>query len=323
MDFRADDFSLDQSLRADQELVAFVRIPVSQLLRSKAATLRKLPQSLREQKSKIPPALATTLLLLLVARLLVELVGMIVAPSEHWSPTPVAAPPQPAKVDIDTIMSANLFGRFEAPATKAANETPPVQMNLNLIGIMYFKETERASRALIAVGDKDAKPFAAGDELSQGVLLTGIESDYVDLSTNGQHTKLKFKRDEASTALLKLAGAEVDSDEENGIVSRNPNASFSEIRSKVIKDPLLMDKYLMTIPMRVNGKLTGYKIFPGQDRSLFNDADLLPGDLLTSINGKMIADNDNPLQLVEEIRKASKLSMVVERAGKTQSIKLQ
>src|SRR5437660_9085166 len=97
------------------------------------------------------PGLAAVALAILLGGTLADLVWSLfpVPESARWQPPPAdgaAAGRQQHAVDIDAIINAAVFGRFQAPADSAVT-APETPLNLTLMGILAA-DRERDSRAL-------------------------------------------------------------------------------------------------------------------------------------------------------------------------------
>ena len=94
-----------------------------------------------ERHGRLLPGVAAALLALLLGRVVADLAWVLVPlpDAARWQPPPVA-PPTGARtgdpVDVNAIVNAGLFGRYQAPA---AGETlltaPETVLNLTLIGL--------------------------------------------------------------------------------------------------------------------------------------------------------------------------------------------
>lgn len=57
---------------------------------------------------------------------------------------------------------------------------------------------------------------------------------------------------------------------------------------------------LRPTPYFVNGKIKGYRVYPGSDRQGFRELQLRPGDLITEINGQPLDDSTAAMELFEK-----------------------
>jgi general secretion pathway protein C len=267
------------------------------------------------------PMLANVLLILLIAKLAANLLWSLV-------PTPAAAAWQPAppagsgtkfgdRIDLGAIASANLFGDYRAPATPGATDIsalPDTQLSLILLGIFANERDAKLSLALIGAQGGDEKPYRVGEDLSRGVTLQAIFQDRVILNRNGKLETLRLDKDAPGSPLIaSTSAATVPAGSE-------ASASLAGIRSSLLSDPSKVSDYIRVQPVNGGNGLTGYRIYPGKDRAVFNNAGLHPGDIVTSINGTPLTDPSKALQLLSDLSQTNQLNLIIERNGQPQNV---
>lgn len=278
-----------------------------------------------ERYGRLLPGLAAALFAVLLGRAAADLVWVMVPVPERarWTPPPVA-PAATARsgdaVDINAIVNASLFGRYEASASTEQSllSAPETPLNLVLIGLLADDRAER-SRALIAQGNEE-RAYAIGDDVARGVMLQAIFPDRVILSRNGRLETLRLERDkpgvEGAAAAPAAPAATAASSDESG------TPQLAAIRDEVVRDPAKASEYVRVQPANVAGQLRGYRVYPGRDRSVFTAAGLRPGDLVTSVNGVQLDDPAKALQLLGDLGQAGQVNLVVERGGQSQNISI-
>ncbi len=288
----------------------------------------KLPDSVRtavlrnyeRHGRRLPAAVALLFAVLLgiaLAQLLWSLIPLPQTAAWHPAPAPVAAPaaggPRSATVDVATIQSANLFGQYNPePTADESGNAPITSLNLKLLGILASSDNERYSRALIEVAAGDERPFGVGAQVIQGATLQAILPDRVVLARSGKLETLLLEREGSSSAGSAMAPPP----------TQPPPGSMalSQIRDQVLQDPNKAGDYLRVQPANKDGRLQGYRIYPGKDRSVFAQAGLKPGDLVTQVNGVQLDDASKALKMLSELKDVSQLNLVVERGGQSQTI---
>ncbi len=266
------------------------------------------------------PPIVNLLLAAASAWLLAQLVWALVPVPEsaRWQAPPAApAPPRAAAADagaIDTLLRADLFGRYAAPAapTGRVEQAPDTRLSLTLLGILAGRDSE--SRALIAKSSGEEKPYAIGDDVVSGVSLQAIFADRVILSRNGQYETLRLNKDAPSTATPTYTPTAAG--------DAGTTAMLAQIRDEILTDPTKASNYLRVQPANVNGQLRGYRIYPGRERDAFQQLGLRPGDLVTAVNGVQLDDNQKALQLLGDLSQANAVTLTVERGGQVQTLNL-
>jgi general secretion pathway protein C len=270
------------------------------------------------------PGLAAAIFALLLGRALADVVWALVPVPEaaRWRPPPAApstAARGPDAGDVSAILSAGLFGRYQAPAASTSLlNAPETPLNMTLLGVLA-DDNEDHSRALIAVQGSDEKAYAIGDDVSRGVTLQAIFPDRVILSRGGRLETLRLERDASGATTASYATPLAAPAADDGTGAPQP---LSRIRDEVLKDPARASEYLRVQPANVAGQLKGYRVYPGRDRGAFTAAGLRPGDLVTAVNGVQLDDPAKALQLLGDLGTAGQVNLVVERGGQTQNISI-
>ncbi len=282
-------------------------------------TLHRAAQLYERHGRRLPP-LVSLLLVVLVAALLAQLLWALIPipESARWrAPTVTAgsSTPRATNTSIDGIVGAQLFGNFRAEAVTAdgrAQEAPDTRLSLTLLGILAGGDHD--SRALIANSSGEEKPYAIGDDVVSGVNLQAIFPDRVILSRSGQLETLRLNRDAPSTASPSYSPP--------AAAPAGAALALGQIREQMLADPTKASTYIRVQPANVNGQLKGYRVYPGRERAAFTNAGLRPGDLVTSVNGIQLDDNQKALQMLGDLSQASSVTLTVERGGQQQTINL-
>ncbi|WP_028079311.1 type II secretion system protein GspC [Solimonas soli] len=268
---------------------------------------------LYERHGRRLPSAVSLLLVALLAYLAAKLLWALMPVPEAGRWQPPALPPAQTTArhepNVTALADAHLFGVWQpVPTGQNAAEAPDTRLSLTLFGILAAT-TEHDSRALIAGGEGDEKPYAIGDDIVRGVSLQAIFPDRVVLSRNGQLETLRLNKD--------APGGDVAE------TPRTPSADSSQIariRTEIMTDPSKASQYIRIQPANINGQLKGFRVYPGRERGAFNQLGLRPGDLVTSVNGVQLDDSQKALQMLTELSQASSVSVTVERGGQTQTL---
>lgn len=269
---------------------------------------------------RLPPA-AAVILVVLIAIALADFVWTLMPRPEAgvWRPAPAqptaAAGRRDASVDLASVQNANLFGEFVlAPTPGQGGDAPPTNLNLKLLGVLASDDNERYSRALIEVQPGEERPFAVGTQVIQGTSLQAILPDRVVLSRGGKLETLRLEKGAGDS------GVEPPDRSARGGDASGAASSLTLIREQVLQDPGKAAEYVRVQPANQDGKLHGYRIYPGKDRSIFSQVGLRPGDLVTQVNGVQLDDASKALKMLSELKDVNQLNLVVERGGQAQTI---
>lgn len=278
-----------------------------------------------EKHGRWLPTIAMVSLTVVVARLAAQFVWLWIPEPEaaHWKPAPVAATgvaaSAPKGPDAQLIASAHLFGDYQAPADAnldSMDKAPDTRLNLTLLGILAADQ-DKGSRALIADSGGDEKPYSVGDKVPGGVNLQAIFPDRVILARNGQLETLRLDKDKPGSSLQAQAGGPAIP---SSTLGDETTEMLAKVREQLLQDPSKAADYIRVQPANVNGEQRGYRIYPGRDRSVFNNAGLRPGDIVTSLNGSPLSDPAQALQMLADVSQATSLNLTIERGGVQQTV---
>ena len=253
------------------------------------------------------PLAVSALLVLLLAWQLVQLAWTLLgAGSNLPPPAPVAAPaagPLAQAVDVGSIVNAHLFGAANAPAAGSTdpNSVAATQMSLVLVGTIANTDPT-LGYAIIGENAAAAKVYAVGKTITGGTKLHSVYPDRAILDRGGKLEALllpkKFSGGGMSAAAP--AGDPMLGDRLRDLASSNMTAITDILRPQ---------------PVFANGQQRGYRVYPGRNRAQFNRLGLLPGDMVTAINGTPLDDAASGMQILQSMNTASSVMMTVERNG--------
>jgi general secretion pathway protein C len=270
------------------------------------------------------PLACNLVLILLIAASFARMAWLLYPlPNSRFElPAPSAVPIRAGslpKVNVEQIAAANLFGRSQASTSGAPLDAPETALNLTLKGILAYG-SERSSRALIADGSGKERPYGVGDDIPGGATLKAIHADRVILERSGRFETLRLERGKSGSSVATISTPTVS---QPSVATRAGEArTLGELRNELLKEPAKASQYVRLQPVYAEGKLQGYRIYPGANRTLFQSAGLRAGEMVTSVNGVALDDAAKALQLLGDLRDVSQLSLTLERGGETRSINL-
>jgi general secretion pathway protein C len=71
-----------------------------------------------------------------------------------------------------------------------------------------------------------------------------------------------------------------------------------------------------------NGQQRGYRVYPGRNRQQFSKLGLMPGDLVTAINGTPLDDPARGMEILQSMNSAAQVTVTVERNGQSTQINI-
>jgi len=95
------------------------------------------------------------------------------------------------------------------------------------------------------------------------------------------------------------------------------NATFEEpsLRNVVTENSASLTQVFRMAPHMEGGQMLGFRLNPGRDRELFDALGLLPGDVVTEINGITLDSTDKALQVFEALGESTQASVTILRDG--------
>ncbi len=225
--------------------------------------------------------------------------------------------------DFQIILNRNLFDSKAAGAVEhvdlsaAAIAAGTAVASTGAIGDLVLIGTVVAgedSLALIKSGAK-AGIFKLEEELAPGVVVSEIGRKLVVLRDHGNRRELPLKqRKGASARLVK---------QRNSAAAKQGIVAVDESRwkiSKAVADNARanLNSLLQTarmIPQVKNGKTIGFKLVELEKGSLLEKIGLRVGDLIVEINQVELNSPEKALQIFQQVREASNISLGLMRNG--------
>jgi general secretion pathway protein C len=259
---------------------------------------------------RLLPLAVSALLVVLLAWQLVQLTWALLGARTGTAPPTdgpgVVTPPPARAVDVATIVNAHLFGEANAPAAGSTDPNAVAASQMPLVLVGTIANTDPAlGYAIIGESATSAKVYGVGKTITGGTKLHSVYPDRAILDRGGKLEALmlpkKFQGGGVSATALPAADPMLG-DRLRQLAATNPSAITDILRPQ---------------PVFANGQQRGYRIYPGRNRSQFNRLGLLPGDLITAINGTPLDDASRGMDILQTMNTASAVTMTVERNGES------
>ena len=193
-----------------------------------------------------------------------------------------------AKIQIKKINRNPFLPNYEfqgnSNAFLNAIKAPETSLSLKLFGVT---SSEDKNFAIIGLNKSDQKEYQTGDRILDNVFLESIHKDYVTINRSGVAESLSFNKPNL------ISGIETE-------ILKNPtNKNDNTISAEWLSNQNILDA-ISFVPIFSNGTLSGLEVNPGENKDFFVNLDLMPGDVLVSINGALVSDlNENYLSNLE------------------------
>ncbi|MDH5216450.1 MAG: type II secretion system protein GspC [Gammaproteobacteria bacterium] len=303
----------------------------------------KLPMDWGGILNKLP-LVANILMVVVIASTLATLTWRLL-PVPDLADVPASMIKQAPKESSDTsagkptavrnLASLHLFGeaRDEQPepvAQEIPEEAPDTSLALTLRGVIAG--VGAGSWAIISDRSGNEETYGIDSPLPGGATLKEIYPDRVILLHNNRFETLRLPEEQgvASSRAERPSSRRSTASNRSSSTSSSPSGAVTRMgpdvsrvvtdyKKKLLNDPQSVMGVVRAEPYRRGGKLSGYRIFPGNDKELMEKVGLQPGDVVTGVNG---IDLDSPLkglEVMQQITDAKEVSVNVLRNGVSQT----
>jgi general secretion pathway protein C len=266
------------------------------------------------------PLVVSAGLAVLLAWQLVQLGWTLLGANPGPMPESVVDEPVPggtaggAALDVQAIVNAHLFGVAGAttPAETDPNAVATTRMNLLLLGTIARPDPS-LGYAIIGESASSAKVYTVGKTITGGTKLHSVYPDRVILDRGGKLEALLLPKT--------FKGGAAPAPAASAALRASPNLA-QQIQAMAQGNPGAITQIMRPQPVFANGQQRGYRVYPGRDRQQFARLGLMPGDLVTEINGTPLDDPSRGMEILQSINSASEVTVTVERNGQPTQINI-
>lgn len=173
--------------------------------------------------------------------------------------------------------------------------------------------------------------YGQSDVIRTGVVLTGIDRglvhirnnaalEFIEISSALEKTKPQVTE---PTKRKKNSRAIPGADEAINCPSEGLCVVERAFVEQLMANPALLAKQARVVPSVKDGETVGFKFYGIRRGSLPRLLGLRNGDLLKQVNGEDLTSMDKAMELYTKLRRASNLSITIERKGKTMNKEIQ
>lgn len=263
-------------------------------------------------KKNIPHASSIVMLiiLLLTAQQLAKLSWRTIVPATapdieiNDTAEPAAILPA-AKTELPRF---TLFGRAEqtSPSSSAdgsLEQAPLSALKLRITGLLTSSDASR-SIAIMAKGNQQVSLMIGDSTPGNEARIIAILADRIIVNYRGRNEAILLNDDATEKAAT-------------------PSATPQTPRlSQIRQQPQSILNYLNISAVMVNEQLSGYRLNPGKDPTLFRESGLHENDLAVALNGLDLRDKQQAQQALKQLPELNEITLTVEREGQRQDIYL-
>jgi general secretion pathway protein C len=256
-------------------------------------------------------------LVLLLAWQAVQLTWTALGSRRAPPPTSLAQAPAPQgpatpAVDVGRIVNAHLFGLAGASGSQETDPTAvaATQMNLVLAGTIAHADPQQGY-AIIGDSAATARVYSVGKTITGGTKLHSVYPDRVILDRGGKLEALILPK--------KFQGGGMSAARPVAAASPDPTMG-QRLQNLAAQNPGAITEVIRPQPVFANGQQRGYRVYPGRNRQQFSQLGLMPGDLVTAINGTPLDDPARGMEILQSINSAAQVTVTVERNGQSTQV---
>ncbi|MFT2092221.1 type II secretion system protein GspC [Paraglaciecola sp. 2405UD69-4] len=220
-------------------------------------------------------------------------------------------------LNLAAIKRLNLFGDLTAKPVvvkEKVTDAPVTRLKLTLTGVVT--STEEGLGAAIIENRNQQQTYGVNDEIEgTNATLEEVHVDRVIISNNGVNETLMLDgvdyNKKSSSQVSKPSRQTSPREDSNR--RRTLSSDALDARRELQQKPASFTDYIAVAPNRENGELTGYRVSPGKNSSLFKEVGLKSGDVVTDINGLDLTDIQQGLEAMNLLREVESLQMTVQR----------
>ncbi|QSX41014.1 type II secretion system protein GspC [Shewanella cyperi] len=249
---------------------------------------------------------------------------LVPAPAEtgQWRPSPVQGQ-NSGPVDISGLRL--LFGKADTsqpkpePVAEVITDAPKTSLSIQLTGVVASTAEQHGLAIIESSGGQET--YALGDKIKgTSASLKEVYADRIIITNGGRYETLMLDGLQYTTqsdvnAQLQQAKSDAAVRKVDRRHDREVSEGLSDSREELLADPSKITDYIAISPVNQGDQLMGYRLNPGKDPGLFQQAGFKPNDLAKSINGYDLTVGSQALELMAQLSELTEMSVMVEREG--------
>ena len=226
---------------------------------------------------------------------------------------------------VKGILKQNLFGSpntvenmdqtFNQRTKNDIENINETQLSFSLKGTVAGNY-DLNSYAIIADNSNEEKVYAINDSLTPGVTVSSVHEDRIIINNNNNLEALKLPKELVESMPLIIRDSR-----SNNRITRSKNSPQNDTSDLDFSEfgPKLADTIRPT-PYLSDGRQLGFRVYPGNNRKQFMSLGLIPGDLITNINGESLQDTQKAIAIFQNLEKDTQVALTIIRNNSPQEI---
>ena len=258
----------------------------------------------------LPPGV-TGVLVIAIAYQLATLTWTLVPGS-----TPSVAPPSRSPITVtpppqtDYNVLRGLYGEA-AEQTEVVLapivDAPDTTLSLILRGILSRDDDPTGPNGSVIIENRsEMKTYFVGGTIegADGATLHSVYADRVLLNRSGRLETLRFPKELTASTGAPMA-----------MPALPQTQAQQPLREVISENAAKLTDIIRPAPHVQEGHIVGFRVNPGRDRATFEALGFQPGDVVTDINGTVLDDVSQGLQIFQSLGEATQANVTVLRDG--------
>ncbi|PRQ08334.1 type II secretion system protein GspC [Enhygromyxa salina] len=239
------------------------------------------------------------------------------------------------------VVTGNIFCPTCAPEPELDEDDDPSSLSgpvrpgeirsrlpLMLLATMESDDPAYSMATILHTDSNTLAPYSPNDTVRAGVVVTSVERGRVVFRNGAQMEYIELgaapppQVTATATAATLPKPPDPNSREIDGALEAiSCDSDFNSCTvdkafvEKLLANPAQLTKQARIVPAVRDGETKGYKFYGIRPGSLPKLLGMKNGDLLTSVNGQQLESLDQAMDLYTKLRRASHLSVTIERKG--------
>lgn len=246
-----------------------------------------------------------------------------------WKPTAAKNKSDSQKINTENLQQQHLFGVKVAQAQvvqekqpeSEVTDAPLTRLKLKLVGIVAATDPNYSSVIIENKGDQNSY-FIDSKIDGTSAVIEHIYQDRIIIDVKGSSQTLMLDGGDGVSKQQSKSKKLSTSRKKRTTESKRKSKTVNLDREELLKNPGKLTDYIRISPVRKDGKVTGYRVKPGKDKTIFNEAGLKSGDLAVELNGTDLTDTEQAFSLMKEFPTMTDITLSVERDGQLHELYL-
>lgn len=255
------------------------------------------------------------------------------APATH--PKSSHTTPQVGRDAYNSITGRNIFAangiipevlvdKSKGPTEQKEEVPVPTQLPLNLIGTLVHSNPQKSIAAIEVKGKNQVNSYSVGKEIQGMAEILKIERQKV-VFRNLNSSRLEYVEMKKEGNKVSFGGAAPSFTATGKEVQKVSENSFVIKRADLLKYTNDLSSILMqarAVPNRdpSTGAINGFRILDMQPGSIYEQLGIQRMDVIKSVDGTPVDSPAKAMELYTTLKSAPKISLQVERGGKTETM---